>query len=168
MRKHGPKFWDFTLAEADRIVSASKSRYRNIPTTNHGADMRHTRNQFFLLACEMIRHMYLRRIANLNPGEPLSWRYVPERNKALASSAAFAMLSDNTHQYRIARKTANTFNRTFFWTQPPLSQTAEVLNGSLNTESNFRFSALHPVLKPQNDKVLMTLSVLCVVPLPLW
>ncbi|RNC41479.1 L1Tc protein, partial [Trypanosoma cruzi] len=76
MHKDGPRLWDDTLMEAERIATDSKARYLQLPTPDREAEMQRTRSQFFLLLRERWRNTYLRRISKLNPGEPLAWKYI--------------------------------------------------------------------------------------------
>ncbi|PWV06536.1 hypothetical protein C3747_114g118 [Trypanosoma cruzi] len=82
MHKDGPRLWDDTLMEAERIAIDSKARYLQSPTPDREAEMQRTRSQFFLLLRERLRNTYLRRISKLNPGEPLTWKYISGRKKA--------------------------------------------------------------------------------------
>ncbi|PWU93196.1 hypothetical protein C4B63_32g1 [Trypanosoma cruzi] len=85
MHKDGPRLWDDTLMEAERMATDSKARYLQLPTPDREAEMQRTRSQFFLLLRERLRNTYLRRISKLNPGEPLSWKYISGRKKGITS-----------------------------------------------------------------------------------
>ncbi|PWU84606.1 putative Endonuclease-reverse transcriptase [Trypanosoma cruzi] len=74
MHKDGPRLWDDTLMEAERMATDSKARYLQLPTPDREAEMQWTRSQFFLLLRERLRNTYLRRISKLNPGESLAWK----------------------------------------------------------------------------------------------
>ncbi|EKG00103.1 phosphatidylinositol kinase related protein, putative [Trypanosoma cruzi] len=82
MHKDGPRLWDDTLMEAERMAIDSKARYLQLPTPDREAEMQRTRSQFFLLLRERLRNTYPRRISKLNPGEPLAWKYISGRKKA--------------------------------------------------------------------------------------
>ncbi|PWV01918.1 hypothetical protein C4B63_3g826 [Trypanosoma cruzi] len=81
MHKDGPRLWDDTLMEAERMATDSKARYLQLPTPDREAEMQRTRSQFFLLLRERLRNTYLRRISKLNPGEPLAWKYISGRKR---------------------------------------------------------------------------------------
>ncbi|PWU85224.1 putative Endonuclease-reverse transcriptase [Trypanosoma cruzi] len=74
MHKDGPRLWDDTLMEAERMATDSKARYLQLPTPDREAEMQRTRSQFFLLLRERLRNTYLHRISKLNPGESLAWK----------------------------------------------------------------------------------------------
>ncbi|EKF38926.1 hypothetical protein MOQ_000858, partial [Trypanosoma cruzi marinkellei] len=119
MHKDGPWLWDDTLMEAERIATDSKARYLQLPTPDREADMQRTRSQFFSLLRERLRNTYLRRISKLNPGEPLTWKYISGRKKASLPSSTSMLLGDGQHTYRTARRAANALNRIFFPSHPP-------------------------------------------------
>ncbi|PWV12719.1 hypothetical protein C3747_48g245 [Trypanosoma cruzi] len=50
MHKDGPRLWDDTLMEAERIATDSKARYLQLPTPDREAEMQRTRSQFFPLS----------------------------------------------------------------------------------------------------------------------
>ncbi|PWU94115.1 L1Tco protein [Trypanosoma cruzi] len=103
MHKDGPRLWDDTLMEAERMATDSKARYLQLPTPDREAEMQRTRSQFFLLLRERLRNTYLRRISKLNPGEPLSWKYISGRKKASLPSPTSILLGDGQHTYKTAR-----------------------------------------------------------------
>ncbi|PWV16258.1 putative Endonuclease-reverse transcriptase/Reverse transcriptase (RNA-dependent DNA polymerase) [Trypanosoma cruzi] len=118
MHKDGPRLWDDTLMEAERIATDSKARYLQLPTPDREAEMQRTRSQFFLLLRERLRNTYLRRISKLNPGEPLAWKYISGRKKASLPSPTSLLLGDGQHTYKTARRAANALNRIFFPRHP--------------------------------------------------
>ncbi|EKF26739.1 hypothetical protein MOQ_009558 [Trypanosoma cruzi marinkellei] len=85
MHKDGPRLWDDTLMEAERIATDSKARYLQLPTPDREAEMQRTGSQFFSLLRERLRNTYPRRISELNPGEPLAWKYTSGRIPRTAS-----------------------------------------------------------------------------------
>ncbi|ESS55988.1 hypothetical protein TCDM_12508 [Trypanosoma cruzi Dm28c] len=113
MHKDGPRHWDDTLMEAERMATDSKARYLQLPTPDREAEMQRTRSQFFLLR-ERLRNTYLRRISKLNPGEPLARKYISGRKKASLPSPTSILLGDGQHTYKTARRAANALNRIFF------------------------------------------------------
>ncbi|PWV10783.1 putative Endonuclease-reverse transcriptase/Reverse transcriptase (RNA-dependent DNA polymerase) [Trypanosoma cruzi] len=113
MHKDGPRLWDDTLMEAERIATDSKARYLQLPTPDREAEMQRTRSQFFLLLRERLRNTYLRRISKLNPGEPLAWKYISGRKKASIPSPTSILLEDGQYTYKTARRAANALNRIF-------------------------------------------------------
>ncbi|EKG07079.1 hypothetical protein TCSYLVIO_001794, partial [Trypanosoma cruzi] len=119
MHKDGPRLWDDTLMEAERMAADSKARYLQLPTPDREAEMQRTRSQFFLLLRERLRNTYLRRISKLNPGEPLAWKYISGRKKASLPSPTSILLGDGQHTYKTARRAANALNRIFFSFHPP-------------------------------------------------
>ncbi|RNC54077.1 L1Tc protein, partial [Trypanosoma cruzi] len=104
MHKDGPRLWDDTFMEAERIATDSKARYLQLPTPDREAEMQRTRSQFFLLLRERWRNTYLRRISKLNPGEPLVWKYISGRKKASLPSPTSMLLGDGQHTYKTARR----------------------------------------------------------------
>ncbi|KAF8295175.1 putative trans-sialidase, partial [Trypanosoma cruzi] len=113
MHKDGPRLWDDTLMEAERIATDSKARYLQLPTPDREAEMQRTRSQFFLLLRERLRNTYLRRISKLNPGEPLAWKYISGRKKASLPSPTSILLGGGQHTYKTAGRAANALNRIF-------------------------------------------------------
>ncbi|RNC35886.1 L1Tc protein, partial [Trypanosoma cruzi] len=113
MYKDGPRLWDDTLMEAERIATDSKARYLQLPTPDREAEMQRARSQFFLLLRERLRNTYLRRISKLNPGEPLAWKYISGRKKASLPSPTSILLRDGQHTYKTARRAANALNHIF-------------------------------------------------------
>ncbi|KAF8298132.1 putative trans-sialidase, partial [Trypanosoma cruzi] len=118
MHKDGPRLWDDTLMEAERIATDSKARYLQLPTPDREAEMQRRRSQFLLLLRERLRNTYLRRISKLNPGEPLAWKYISGRKKASLPSPTSLLLGDGQHTYKTARRAANALNRIFFPLHP--------------------------------------------------
>ncbi|KAF8278668.1 putative trans-sialidase, partial [Trypanosoma cruzi] len=118
MHKDGPRLWDDTLMEAERIATDSKARYLQLPTPDREAEMQRTRSQFFLLLRERLRNTYLRRISKLNPGEPLAWKYISGRKRASLPPPTSLLLGDGQHTYKTARRAANALNRIFFPLHP--------------------------------------------------
>ncbi|KAF8301286.1 putative trans-sialidase [Trypanosoma cruzi] len=118
MHKDGPRLWDDTLMEAERIATDSKARYLQLPMPDREAEMQRTRSQFFLLLRERLRNTYLRRISKLNPGEPLAWKYISGRKKASLPPPTSLLLGDGQHTYKTARRAANALNRIFFPLHP--------------------------------------------------
>ncbi|RNC57190.1 L1Tc protein, partial [Trypanosoma cruzi] len=118
MHKDGPRLWDDTLMEAERIATDSKASYLQLPTPDREAEMQRTRSQFFLLLRERLRNTYLRRISKLNPGEPLAWKYVSGRKRASLPPPTSLLLGDGQHTYKTARRAANALNRVFFPLHP--------------------------------------------------
>ncbi|KAF8289854.1 putative trans-sialidase, partial [Trypanosoma cruzi] len=118
MHKDGPRLWDDTLMEAERIATDSKARYLQLPTPDREAEMQRTRSQFFLLLRERLRNTYLRRISKLNPGKPLAWKYISGRKKASLPPPTSLLLGDGQHTYKTARRAANALNRIFFPLHP--------------------------------------------------
>ncbi|PWV01889.1 hypothetical protein C4B63_3g233 [Trypanosoma cruzi] len=114
MHKDGPRLWDDTLMEAERMATDSKARYLQLPTPDREAEMQRTRSQFFLLLRERLRNTYPRRISKLNPGEPLAWKYISGRKKASLPSPTSILLGGGQHTYKTARRAANALNRIFF------------------------------------------------------
>ncbi|KAF5215577.1 hypothetical protein ECC02_011726 [Trypanosoma cruzi] len=119
MHKDGPRLWDDTLVEAERIATDSKARYLQLPTPDRKAEMQRTRSQFFLLLRERLRNTYLRRISKLNPGELLAWKYISGRKRASLPPPTSLLLGDGQHTYKTARRAANALNRIFFPFHPP-------------------------------------------------
>ncbi|EKG02376.1 phosphatidylinositol kinase related protein, putative, partial [Trypanosoma cruzi] len=113
VHKDGPRLWDDTLMEAERMATDSKARYLQLPTPDREAEMQRTRSQFFLLLRERLRNTYPRRISKLNPGEPLAWKYISGRKKASLPSPTSILLGDGQHTYKTARRAANALNRIF-------------------------------------------------------
>ncbi|EKF32161.1 hypothetical protein MOQ_003992 [Trypanosoma cruzi marinkellei] len=118
MHKDGPRLWDDTLMEAERIATDSKARYPQLPTPDREAEMRRTRSQFFSLLRERLRNTHFRRISELNPGEPLAWKYISGRKKASLPSPTSMLLGDGQHTFRTARRAAHALNRIFFHLTP--------------------------------------------------
>ncbi|RNC52334.1 L1Tc protein [Trypanosoma cruzi] len=118
MHKDGPRLWDDTLMEAERIATDSKARYLQLPTPDREAEMQRTRSQFFLPLRERLRNSYLRRISKLNPGEPLAWKYISGRKKASLPPPTSLLLGGGQHTYKTARRAANALNRIFFPLHP--------------------------------------------------
>ncbi|KAF5222688.1 hypothetical protein ECC02_004265 [Trypanosoma cruzi] len=118
MHKDGPRLWDDTLMEAERIATDSKARYPQLPTPDCEAEMQRTRSQFFLLLRERLRNTYLRRISKLNPGEPLAWKYISGRKKASLPPPTSLLLGDGQHTYKTARRAVDALNRIFFPLHP--------------------------------------------------
>ncbi|PWV15323.1 putative Endonuclease-reverse transcriptase [Trypanosoma cruzi] len=113
MHKDGPRLWDDTLTEAERIATDSKARYLHLPTPDREAEMQRTRSQFFLLLRERLRNTYSLRISKLNPGEPLAWKYISGRKKASLPSPTSILLGGGQHTYKTARRAANALNHIF-------------------------------------------------------
>ncbi|PWU91525.1 putative Endonuclease-reverse transcriptase [Trypanosoma cruzi] len=118
MHKDGPRLWDDTLMEAERIATDSKARHLQLPTPDREAEMQRTRSQFFLLLRERLRNKYLHRISKLNPGEPLAWKYISGRKKASLPSPTSMLLGGGQHTYKTARRAANALNRIFLQFHP--------------------------------------------------
>ncbi|EKF28083.1 hypothetical protein MOQ_008179 [Trypanosoma cruzi marinkellei] len=118
MHKDGPRLWDDTLMEAERIATDSKARYPQLPTPDREAEMQRTRSQFFFLLRERLRNTHFRRISELNPGEPLAWKYISGRKKASLPPPTSMLLGDAQHTYKTARRAANALNRIFFYLTP--------------------------------------------------
>ncbi|EKF29989.1 hypothetical protein MOQ_006203 [Trypanosoma cruzi marinkellei] len=113
MHKDGPRLWDDTLMEAERIATDSKARYLQLPTPDREADMQRTRSQFFSLLRERLRNTYLRRISKLNPGEPLAWKYISGRKKGTITISRIGVYGYGHNNYRAARRAADALNRRF-------------------------------------------------------
>ncbi|KAF5214716.1 hypothetical protein ECC02_012653 [Trypanosoma cruzi] len=118
MHKDGPRLWDDTLMEAERIATDSKARYLQLPTPDREAEMQRTRSQFFLPLRERLRNTYLSRISKLNPGEPLAWKYISGRKRASLPPPTSLLLGDGQDTYKTARRAANALNRIFFPLHP--------------------------------------------------
>ncbi|KAF5214688.1 hypothetical protein ECC02_012693 [Trypanosoma cruzi] len=118
MHKDGPRLWDDTLMEAERIATDSKARYLQLPTPDREAEMQRTMSQFFLPLRERLRNSYLRRISKLNPGEPLAWKHISGRKRASLPPPTSLLLGDGQHTYKTARRAANALNRIFFPLHP--------------------------------------------------
>ncbi|PWV01948.1 L1Tco protein [Trypanosoma cruzi] len=145
MHKDGPRLWDDTLMEAERMATDSKARYLQLPTPDREAETQRTRSQFFLLLRERLRNTYLRRISKLNPGEPLAWKYVSGRKKASLPSPTSILLGVGQHTYKTARRAANALNRIFFPFHPSHkavrpSKGINRQSTSLNIVSSFIFA----------------------------
>ncbi|PWU88519.1 hypothetical protein C4B63_72g29 [Trypanosoma cruzi] len=144
MHKDGPRLWDDTLMEAERMATDSKARYLQLPTPDREAEMQRTRSQFFLLLRERLRNTYLRRISKLNPGEPLAWKYISGRKKASLPSPTSILLGDGQHTYKTARRAANALNRIFLPYHPShkavmFSKGINRQSASLNINASFLF-----------------------------
>ncbi|PWU87631.1 putative Endonuclease-reverse transcriptase/Reverse transcriptase (RNA-dependent DNA polymerase) [Trypanosoma cruzi] len=144
MHKDGPRLWDDTLMEAERMATDSKARYLQLPTPDREAEMQRTRSQFFLLLRERWRNTYLRRISKLNPGEPLAWKYISGRKKASLPSPTSMLLGDGQHTYKTARRAANALNRIFLPLHPShkavrFSKGINRQSASLNINASFLF-----------------------------
>ncbi|PWV06238.1 hypothetical protein C3747_117g34 [Trypanosoma cruzi] len=144
MHKDGPRLWDDTLMEAERMATDSKARYLQLPTPDREAEMQRTRSQFFLLLRERLRNAYLRRISKLNPGEPLAWKYISGRKKASLPSPTSMLLGDGQHTYKTARRAANALNRIFLPFHPShkavrFSKGINRQSASLNINASFLF-----------------------------
>ncbi|KAF5222546.1 hypothetical protein ECC02_004353 [Trypanosoma cruzi] len=114
MHKDGPRLWDDTLMEAERIATDSKASYLQLPTPDREAEMQRTRSQFFLLLRERLRNTYLRCISKLNPGKPLAWKYISGRKRASLPPPTSLLLGDGQHTCRTSWRAANALNRIFF------------------------------------------------------
>ncbi|PWV15828.1 hypothetical protein C3747_27g117 [Trypanosoma cruzi] len=144
MHKDGPRLWDDTLMEAERIATDSKARYLQLPSPDREAEMQRTRSQFFLLLRERLRNTYLRRISKFNPGEPLAWKYISGRKKASLPSPTSMLLGDGQHTYKTARRAANALNRIFLPFHPShkavrFSKGINRQSASLNINASFLF-----------------------------
>ncbi|EKG07481.1 hypothetical protein TCSYLVIO_001397, partial [Trypanosoma cruzi] len=178
MHKDGPRLWDDTLMEAERMATDSKARYLQLPTPDREAEMQRTRSQFFLLLRERLRNTYLRRISKLNPGEPLAWKYISGRKKASLPSPTSILLGDGQHTYKTARRAANALNRIFLPFRPShkavrFSKGINRQSASLNINASFLFgqqnnnesaatfnsvSSLSPSSEPQDKNEAATTS----------
>ncbi|KAF8284604.1 putative trans-sialidase [Trypanosoma cruzi] len=118
MHKDGPRLWDDTLMEAERIATDSKARYLQLQMPDRGAEMQRTRSQFFLLLRERLRNTYLRRISKLNPAKPLAWKYIYGRERASSPSPTSALMSDGHNNFGTARRAADALNRRFLPSHP--------------------------------------------------
>ncbi|PWU82930.1 hypothetical protein C4B63_463g9 [Trypanosoma cruzi] len=81
MHKDGPRLWDDTLMEAERMATDSKAAiysYRR-PTVRQRCNGQGVNSS----SCSESawRNTYLRRISKLNPGEPLAWKYISGRKR---------------------------------------------------------------------------------------
>ncbi|PWV00917.1 putative reverse transcriptase (RNA-dependent DNA polymerase) [Trypanosoma cruzi] len=154
MHKDGPRLWDDTLMEAERIATDSKARYLQLPTPDREAEMQQTRSQFFLLLRERLRNTYPRRISKLNPGEPLAWKYISGRKKAPLPSPTSILLGDAQHTYETARRAANALNRIFLPFHP--SQRAVRFSKGINRRNtSFNINASF-IFGPQNSNGLIS------------
>ncbi|KAF8275865.1 putative Endonuclease-reverse transcriptase/Reverse transcriptase (RNA-dependent DNA polymerase) [Trypanosoma cruzi] len=147
MHKDGPRLWDDTLMEAERIATDSKARYLQLPTPDREAEMQRTRSQFFLLLRERLRNTYLRRISKLNPGEPLARKYISGRKKASLPPPTSLLLGDGQHTYKTARRAANALNRIFFPLHP--SHKAVGFSKGINRQ-NPSFKIISSLFRQQN------------------
>ncbi|EKF29667.1 hypothetical protein MOQ_006537 [Trypanosoma cruzi marinkellei] len=118
MHKDGPRLWDDTLTEAERIATDSKARYLQLPTPDCEAEMQRRRSQFFSLLRERLRNTHFRRISKLNPGEPLEWKYISGRKKSSLPSPTSMLLGNGQHTFRTARRAAHALNRGFLPSRP--------------------------------------------------
>ncbi|PWV21230.1 putative Endonuclease-reverse transcriptase/Reverse transcriptase (RNA-dependent DNA polymerase) [Trypanosoma cruzi] len=144
MHRDGPRLWDDTLMEAERMATDSKARHLQLPTPDREAEMQRTRSQFFLLLRERLRNTYLRRISKLNPGEPLAWKCISGRKKASLPSPTSMLLGDGQHTYKTAKRAANALNRIFLPFHPShkavrFSKGINRQSASLNINASFLF-----------------------------
>ncbi|RNC34665.1 L1Tc protein, partial [Trypanosoma cruzi] len=165
MHKDGPRLWDDTLMEAERIAADSKARYLQLPTPDREAEMQRTRSQFFLLLRERLRNTYPRRISKLNPGEPLAWKYISGRKKAPLPSPTSILLGDAQHTYETARRAANALNRIFLPLHPShkavrFSKGINRRNTSFNINASFIFGPQN-----SNESIFTFTSGFCHCPL---
>ncbi|PWV10059.1 putative Endonuclease-reverse transcriptase [Trypanosoma cruzi] len=103
MHKDGPRLWDDTLMEAERMAPTARPAiysYRR-PTVRQKCNGQGVNSSSCSAA---LRNTYLRRISKLNPGEPLAWKYISGRKKASLPSPTSILLGDGQHTYKTARE----------------------------------------------------------------
>ncbi|RNC58693.1 L1Tc protein [Trypanosoma cruzi] len=136
MHKDGPRLWDDTLMEAERIATDRKARYLQLPTPDREAEMQRTRSQFFLPLRERLRNTYLRRISKLNPGEPLAWKYISGRKKGITSTSYIIVVGRWSTHLQNSKESSECFQSRLFSTSP-LSQGSWVFQRHQKTEPIF-------------------------------